>query len=204
MEGRESRAFQEATMMGSRTVMVGLAVFLIGGCTSNSTSVAPGDHADGTPGPGAPGESQTESFSRIDVYLPLIDDIAGDHGDTLFVQSDICRRAGAAVNGEGPPCDDRFAGTEQAEIAQALPDWKQVRFVRRYEDIPDDRQPINHEGNVYVWVGALDEHADHTYWVGAGMSCGGLCGGGGTFVMRLENGSWVNQGHAPGTGVWIS
>lgn len=186
----------------SRAIVVGFALLLIAGCGSSSSSVAPGDHADGTPG--TSDTSPSESFSRLDVYLPLLDDLAGDHGDTLFVRSDICRGAEDVTGGEEPPCDDRFTEAEQAEIAQAFPDWKQVRFFTRYEDIPKAEQPINHEGNVYVWVGPLDEHGHDEYWIGAGMACGGLCGGGGTFVMRLEDGSWASQGHAPGTGVWIS
>jgi hypothetical protein len=187
----------------SRAILVGLVLLLIAGCGSSSSSVAPGDHADGTPGAGTSGRSPSESFPRLDVYLPLIDDLAGGHGDTLFVRSDICRGADEPVEKEKSPCD-RFTEAEQAEIAQAFPEWKQVRFYSRYEDIPKAEQPINHEGNVYVWVGPLNEHGGDEYWIGAGMACGALCGGGGTFVMRLEGGSWASLGHAPGTGVWIS
>jgi hypothetical protein len=151
-----------------------------------------------------PEPSPTTSFARLDVYLPLIEDLVGAQGDTLFVRSDICRGAEAPGETEGSPCDEGFTEAERSEIATAFPRWSEVRFVAGYEDIPDAEQPIQRPGNVFVWVGPLDERGD-AYWVGAGETCGGLCGHGGTFVMQQQpDGSWASEGAAPGTGQWIS
>lgn len=199
--GMEARmAFAEATMR-SRFVAssIGLSLVLLA-CTSPrdpATRESAQTSSESAPLP-------SETFSRLDVYLPLLEDLAGEPGDSLFVQSDICRGAGAAVHGEEPPCDDGFTEAEQAEIAQAFPEWKRVQFFRRYGDIPKAEQPISHVGNVYVWVGPLHERGDRAFRIGAGRSCGGLCGNGGTYVMKLEHGSWTNHGYAPGTGSWIA
>ncbi len=147
----------------------------------------------------------TDAFARLDVYEPLIREMAGLEGrldGPLVVNDLICDGAGDPVDA-GATCDESFTTVEQAELQDRLADLDvEVRFASGWEDVIGE-QLENPERLIYVWVGPLESHGE-TYWSGAGMWCGGKCGHGGTYVVASLGDVWRVEGPAPGTSTWIS
>jgi hypothetical protein len=141
--------------------------------------------------------------SRLDYYEPLIREMAGlegSHDSPLYIRTEIC--SDAADPGTKRECEDAFTAEEQQDLGVALTDIAPtITFVPDWEHLGLDIENRDHA--TMVWVGAPEEKGDDL-WIGAGMWCGGLCGHGGTFVVRPQGDGWVVDGTAPGTGMWIS
>ena len=146
------------------------------------------------------------SVDRLGAYTALLSHLAGLEGgslDTLFVRSRICATAADPTAGTNERCDDRFSADEQDALAGRLSSSGDVVFVKDYDAIPTGQAPIDRAGSVFVWAGPLDAHGDR-WWAGGGMTCGGLCGRGGTYVLAHDDQGWHVQGNAPGSSTWIS
>ena len=150
-----------------------------------------------------PSPSPSPAFDRLDVYEPLLRSLSGGGSrfdQPLIIVREVC--VNLLVANENARCDPPFSGEEQEALAARLDDLSNdVRFARSLDD--SGMTPSNSEGARVVWVGPLDK-VDGGYWSVAGQLCGGLCGGGGTFVLERHGDAWEVTGHAPGTPTWVS
>lgn len=143
---------------------------------------------------------------RLDAYTALLSYLAGGglgSADTLFVRTQICETAADSVAPRDERCDDVFSADEQQELTTRLSSFGHVTFVTDYGAIPAGEAPTDQAGSVFVWVGPLVAHGDR-WWAGGGMTCGGWCGNGGTYVLVHGDQGWRVEGNAPGTGTWVS
>ena len=181
-------------------VAVGL---LAAACSGSVVPEAPG------PGPGRP-EVEVE---RVPVYEGVLRHLAGaDLGGRwrhVYVESSIC--SGAADAGDPGDCPDSFSASEQAELAVRLRDLRgDVRFVdadeaRRLTRAIFGKKPgldLPVRGAVLLRVGLIEGGREDPVTVPGSYYCGGLCAGGGTWLLRWRQGAWEVTG--PKGGEWIS
>jgi hypothetical protein len=181
---------------------VGLALgFLAAAC---SRSLLPG-------GP-SPTGGRPEPM-RVPVYEGVLRHLAGpDLGGAwrhVYVASSIC--SGAAEAEQRRRCPDSFSAAEQEELAVRVRDLPgDVRFVGAGEARRltrgiferDPRGPLPVRGAVLLRVGGIDDEGGGRLSVPGSYYCGGLCAGGATWLLRVEDGAWDVTG--PKEGQWIS
>jgi hypothetical protein len=164
--------------------------------------------------PGAPSTSAGRPEpARVPVYEGVLRHLAGaDLGGLwrhVYVASAIC--PGAAGAEQRRHCPDSFSAAEQEELAGRLRDLHgDVRFVgpdeaRRltqgiFEGEPRGALPVR--GAVLLRVGRIVDERGGRLSVPGSYYCGGLCAGGATWLLRLEDGAWEVNG--PKDGQWIS
>jgi hypothetical protein len=181
-----------------RIVAFAFVAVVLGACADPSVPPSGTD----PPGPSA----SPAGAERLDAYTALLTYLSGMEGGpdgTLFIRSQICETAADPSAGKDERCDDAFSSEEQRELSDRLSSFGKIAFVADYSAIPEGQAPIDHPGSVFVWVGPLEDHGGQT-WAGGGMTCGGLCGHGGTYVLMHDEQGWRVEGNAPGTSAWIS
>jgi len=173
------------------------AVALVAALLMSCTGASSPPDAPATTGTAPASPSPPPDLSRVRYYEPLIRELAsfaGSHADRLAIREEICRTAA-----------EPFA--RQEVCRGAFTDEERVALVDRLTDVAD--RVIFYTGDdapgrgLRVWVGTPDPHGDKL-WIGGGMSCGGFCAQGGTYVLRPRGERWEVHGNAPGTGSWIA
>lgn len=179
-----------------------VALWLLAAACSPSLAPRPPNPDRARPGP-----------VRVPVYEGVLRYLAGaDFGGRwrhVYVASPICPEAADA--GELRRCQDSFSPSEQAELAGRLRDLRgDVRFVSAGEARRlmrgmfegESRGALPVRGAVLLRVGHIGDEVGGRLSVPGSYYCGGLCAGGATWLLRLEDGAWEVTG--PRGGEWIS
>jgi hypothetical protein len=119
----------------------------------------------------------------------------------IVIVSKLCANAGGA---EGPKgCDDALTVAEQDDLAQRLGDLGvKVTFLEDPTPLYDDAGWMTGASEIVVLrLGTITDHGAGVE-VGGSYGCGGLCGGGTTYLLEEKTGTWEVTGT---TGVsWIA
>jgi hypothetical protein len=138
---------------------------------------------------------------RLGIYEAVIRDQIEFKSEHVWIYEQICNDAEGPSSGHGS-CPDLFSDDEQAALLAALSDVPDVEFVSDTADLTDRIFNGDIAGQI-VRVGPIVER-DGGFEVAASHYCGGLCGGGSTWLVRQAGDGWEVTGPAPGHGVWIS
>lgn len=158
---------------------------------------------DPAPGPASgPAEPQLDQ-TRMGIYEGLARELVGTakiEWKKIVIVSKLCVNAGGA---EGPKgCDDALTIAEQNDLAERLGDLgPPITFVEDPTPLYDDRWMTGAPETLVLRLGTITEHAAGVE-VGGSYGCGGLCGGGTTYLLEEKTGTWEVTGT---TGVtWIA
>ena len=155
------------------------------------------------PGPAAgPVEPQVDQ-TRMGIYESLSRELVGaERADwkEIVIVSKLCSNAGGA---EGPKgCDDALTAAEQDDLAQRLSDLgPPITFTEDPTPLYDEKWMSGPPEIMVLRLGTISEHGSRVE-VGRSNGCGGLCGGGTTYLLEEKTGTWEVTGT---TGVsWIA
>ena len=158
---------------------------------------------DPAPGPASgPAEPQLDQ-TRMGIYESLSRELVGAEKaewKKIVVVSKLCANAGGA---EGPKgCDDSLTLPEQDELASRLKDLSPtVTFVEDPTPLYDEAWMTGPPETLVLRLGTIADRGDGVE-VGGSYGCGGLCGGGTTYVLEEKTDGWEVVGT---TGpVWIA
>ena len=158
---------------------------------------------DPAPGPATgPAEPQLDQ-TRMGIYESLARELVGAEKiewKKIVIVSKLCDNAGGA---EGPKgCDDALSVAEQNDLAQRLGDLgRPVTFVEDPTPLYDDEWMSSPPETIVLRLGTITESGDGVE-VGGSYGCGGLCGGGTTYLLEEKTGGWEVTG-TTGT-AWIA
>jgi len=157
------------------------------------------------PGPASgPPEPQVDQ-TRMGVYEGLARELVGTEKvewKKIVIVSKLCANAGGA---EGPKgCDDAFTVAEQNDLAQRLGDLgSPITFIEDPTSLYDDKWMSGPPETLVLRLGTIADQGAGVE-VGGSYGCGGLCGGGTTYLLEetATAGTWEVTGT---TGVtWIA
>jgi hypothetical protein len=158
---------------------------------------------DPAPGPATgPAKPQLDQ-TRMGIYESLARELVGTEKiewKKMVIVSKLCDNAGDA---EGPKgCDDALSVAEQNDLAQRLGDLgPSVTFVEDPTPLYDDEWMSGPPETIVLRLGTITESGDGVE-VGGSYGCGGLCGGGTTYLLEEKTGGWEVTG-TTGT-AWIA
>ena len=158
---------------------------------------------DPAPGPASgPAEPQLDQ-TRMGIYESLARELVGAEKaewKKIVIVSKLCANAGGA---EGPKgCDDSLSAAEQDELALRLADLgAPINFLEDPTPLYDEDWMTGAPETIVLRLGTIAESGDGVE-VGGSFGCGGLCGGGTTYLLEEKSDSWEVVGT---TGpVWIA
>ena len=175
-----------------RSAVLTISVLLLAACAE-----------DPTPGPGSgPSEPQVDE-TRLGIYESTARELVSTEKiewKKIVIVSKLCANAGGA---EGPEdCDDELSTQEQDELARRLADLgPPITFIEDPTPLYDDDWMTGAPETIVLRLGTIAESGDGVE-VGASFGCGGLCGGGTTYVLEERTGGWEVTG-TTGT-AWIA
>ena len=157
------------------------------------------------PAPSSPaGDPQPQlDETRLGIYESVARELAAAEQAEwrkIVIVSELCANAGGA---EGPKgCDDSLSAAEQDELASRLKDLSPtVTFVEDPTPLYDDEWMTGPPEILVLRLGTISER-DAGVEVGGSYGCGGLCGGGTTYLLEEKTDGWEVVGT---TGpVWIA
>ncbi len=157
------------------------------------------------PGPAAgPAEPQLDQ-TRMGIYEGLARELIGTEKiewKKIVIVSKLCANAGGAEAPKG--CDDALTAAEQDDLAQRLGDLgPPVTFVEDPTPMYDEAWMTGPPEMLVLRLGTIADHGAGVE-VGGSYGCGGLCGGGTTYLLEETKnpGTWEVTGT---TGVtWIA
>jgi hypothetical protein len=151
----------------------------------------------GPPSTDVTSAAPTRDAARVDLVEAGIRAVAHP-ADVLFIETSLCR-PDPGQDCPAPPLTDE----EQRTLADRLRDLGGIRFVPSGADIPAGESPDALPGREFIFLGIPQDQGDGTFWIEANVICKGACGrGGGTYIVRNQNGVWTSMGRAPGTPTW--
>lgn len=158
---------------------------------------------DPAPGPASgPAEPQLDQ-TRMGIYESLARELVGAEKvewKKIVIVSELCANAGGAEGPEG--CDDSLGAAEQDELAQRLGDLgPRISFVEDPTPLYDEAWMTGPPETLVLRLGTITDRRDGVE-VGGSYGCGGLCGGGTTYLLEEKTDGWEVVGT---TGpVWIA
>jgi hypothetical protein len=158
---------------------------------------------DPAPGPASgPAEPQLDQ-TRMGIYESLARELVGAEKvewKKIVIVSELCANAGGAEGPEG--CDDSLGAAEQDELAQRLGDLgPRISFVEDPTPLYDEAWMTGPPETLVLRLGTITDRGDGVE-VGGTYGCGGLCGGGTTYLLEEKTDGWEVVGT---TGpVWIA
>lgn len=157
--------------------------------------------ADPASGPADPQLDQT----RLGIYEGTVRELVGAekiHWKEIVIVSELCENAGGA---EGPKgCTDSLTSAEQDDLAGRLADLgPPIRFVEDPTPLYDEDWMSGAPEILVLRLGTISDHGAGVQ-VGGSYGCGGLCGGGTTYLLEetATAGRWEVVG-TTGT-AWIA
>jgi hypothetical protein len=157
------------------------------------------------PGPASgPAEPQVDQ-TRMGIYESLSRELVGAEQaewKKIVIVSKLCDNAGGA---EGPKgCDDALTAAEQDDLAQRLGDLgPPISFIEDPTPLYDDKWMTGAPETLVLRLGTITDHGAGVE-VGGSYGCGGLCGGGTTYLLEETDtaGTWEVTGTSGVT--WIA
>ena len=144
-------------------------------------------------GPAEPQVDQT----RMGIYESLSRELVGAEKadwEKIVIVSKLCANAGGA---EGPKgCDDALSAAEQAELAQRLGDLgPPITFTEDPTPLYDEEWMSGPPEIMVLRLGTITDRGAGVE-VGGSYGCGGLCGGGTTYLLEetATAGDWEVTG----------
>jgi hypothetical protein len=174
-----------------------VAVFLALAVSLAACDDATTPTADGRAGSSPP----TVDERRVGVYGALITELAGEEPigwRHVYVVTHLCENASEPM--EPKRCDDVLSEAERAALRSRLDDMR-LRFIDDPTELYDDPWLQGPPRDVVIRLGPIVERAGEVR-VGASYGCGGLCGGGTTYVLEEDEDSWSVVGQRGG--MWIA
>ena len=158
---------------------------------------------DPVPGPAAADPEPQVDETRLGIYESTVRELVGTEKigwKKIVIVSMLCDDAGGA---DGPAgCDDELSAPEQDELARRLEDLgPPISFIDDPTPLYDEDWMTGVPETIVVRLGTIAESADGVE-VGGSFGCGGLCGGGTTYVLEEKPGGWEVVG-TTGT-AWIA
>jgi hypothetical protein len=154
---------------------------------------------DPASGPAEPQVDQT----RMGIYESLSRELVGTERvewKKIVIVSELCDNAGGADGPKG--CKDAINAAEQTELAQRLGDLgAPITFVDDPTPLYDEKWMTGPPEILVLRLGTITEHGAGVE-VGGSYGCGGLCGGGTTYLLEEKTGTWEVTG-TTGT-AWIA
>jgi alpha-tubulin suppressor-like RCC1 family protein len=131
---------------------------------------------------------------RVGIYAALLRGSIESEGfrtGTVYVPRQLCWRAGDPGYHPHGPCPDSLTPDDEAALAARYPDTH-LTFVDR-EELPALGRPMfqGEDEGMIVYLGVIDRIGPDRAHVPMSHYCGGLCGGGATWlVVRSGSGAW--------------
>ncbi len=136
---------------------------------------------------------------KIAIYEAVVRSQTEFKQDPVYIYVKLCEDAGGA--GSPTDCSGALSPEEQDALAAALSDYSSLAFVSEIGDITE--HIFKGEGGQLIRLGPIAEVGGRIQVPGSHY-CGGLCGGGSTWVVEDTTEGWKVAGPVPGEGVWIS
>jgi hypothetical protein len=160
--------------------------------------------ADGSAvGPAAGDPEPQLDETRLGIYESMARELIGAEKiewKKIVIVSRLCENAGEAVEPKG--CDDSLTAAEQDELARRLDDLgTKVTFVEDPTPLYDEDWMTGAPETLVLRLGTITDRGDGVE-VGGSYGCGGLCGGGTTYLLEETAGDWEVVG-TTGT-AWIA
>jgi hypothetical protein len=158
---------------------------------------------DPAPGPASgPAEPQLDE-TRLGIYESTARELVGAEKiewKKIVIVSRLCENAGAGDVPKG--CDDELSAAEQDELALRLDDLgPPISFVEDPTPLYDEGWMTGAPETLVLRLGTIVESGDGVE-VGGSYGCGGLCGGGTTYVLEEKPSGWEVTGTTGTT--WIA
>jgi hypothetical protein len=158
---------------------------------------------DPTPGPAAGDPQPQLDETRLGIYESTARELVGAEKiewKKIVIVSRLCENAGEADVPKG--CDDSLTAAEQEVLARRLDDLgTKVTFVEDPTPLYDEDWMTGPPETLVLRLGTITDRGDGVE-VGGSYGCGGLCGGGTTYLLEETAGRWEVVG-TTGT-AWIA
>ena len=129
--------------------------------------------------------------TRLGIYESMARELTGAEQVSwkkIVIVSRLCENAGGADGPDG--CDDALSAAEQDELARRLADLgTTVTFVEDPTSLYDDDWMTGLPEILVLRLGTISERGDGVQ-VGGSYGCGGLCGGGTTYLLEESADGW--------------
>lgn len=179
--------------------IMGLALSLLPACVGEPATTP----RNAAPSGGTRDERTASTVAQdertVAIYEAVIRDQVEWRGDPVWIFDRLCRGAGDARR--GGRCPESLSQSQKRALSAALADLGPIRFVSVTDPVVD--QIFAGKRGFLVRLGPIDGRGDRVQ-VAASHYCGGLCGGGSTWVVQRADAAWKVSGPAPGSAVWIS
>jgi hypothetical protein len=156
-------------------------------------------------GPADGGSGPTLDETRLGIYEALTREVVAAEGPgfewkRIVIVSRLCENAGQPDQPRG--CTDELSAQEQAELASRIAGLApKIEFMADPTPLYDDAWLSGQSRTLVVHLGTIAEHGDGVA-VGGSHGCGGLCGGGTTYLLEERAGGWEVVGTTGG--MWIA
>jgi hypothetical protein len=144
--------------------------------------------------------------TRLAIYEALTREVVGAEGPgfdwkRIVIVSKLCENAGQPDQPEG--CTDELSADEQAELASRIEGLApKIEFMADPTPLYDEDGWLSGQSQtLVVRLGTIADHGDGVA-VGGSHGCGGLCGGGTTYVLEEKASGWEVVGTTGS--MWIS
>jgi len=158
---------------------------------------------DPVPGPAAGNPEPPLDETRLGIYESTARELVRAEEiewKKIVIVSRLCENAGGADEPKG--CDDELTIAEQDELARRLGDLgPPITFVEDPTPLYDEDWMTGAPETLVLRLGTISETGDRVE-VGGSYGCGGLCGGGTTYLLEEKTGGWEVVG-TTGT-AWIA
>ena len=175
-----------------RSVVLAIFALFLAACANDPV---------GGPAAGDP-EPQVDE-TRLGIYESTARELVGAERiewKKIVIVSKLCENAGGADEPKG--CDDELSAPEQDELARRLDDLGvPITFVEDPTPLYDEDWMTGAPDTIVLRLGTIAESGEGVE-VGGSFGCGGLCGGGTTYLLEEKTGGWEVVG-TTGT-AWIA
>jgi hypothetical protein len=143
--------------------------------------------------PASGGSEPILDETRLGIYEALTRELVGAEGPgfewkRIVIVSKLCENAGQPDDPTG--CTDELSADEQAELASRIQGLApKIEFMADPTPLYDDRWLSGQSQTLVVHLGTIADHGDGVA-VGGSHGCGGLCGGGTTYLLEEKPSGW--------------
>ena len=175
-----------------RSMVLAIFALLLAACANDPVA-----------GPAAGDPEPQVDETRLGIYESTARELVGTEQiewKKIVIVSKLCENAGGADEPRG--CDDELSAPERDELARRLADLGvPITFVEDPTPLYDEDWMTGAPDTIVLRLGTIAESGEGVE-VGGSFGCGGLCGGGTTYLLEEKTGGWEVVG-TTGT-AWIA